>query len=154
MQYLGHIVSDKGVQTDPDKISALRKWPVLSNIRDLRSFFGFAENYRRFVCNYAQIVKPLNNLLVGHPTNKNSKKTKTAMPWIWGPEQQQAFDLIIEKLTSSPVLAYADYSKDRKENPQKLTQLSSRSHPRHLVGKKDSTKRHHHRHHKRQPGEQ
>ena len=44
--------------------------------------------------------------------------------------------------------------KSRKENPQKLTQLSSRSHPRHLVGKKDSTKRHHHRHHKRQPGEQ
>ena len=44
--------------------------------------------------------------------------------------------------------------KSRKENPQKLTQISSRSHPRHLVGKKDSTKRHHHRHHKRQPGEQ
>ena len=86
--------------------------------------------------------------------NTNSKKPITAMPWIWGPEQQQAFDLIIEKLTSPPVLAYADYSKDRKENPQKLTQLSSSSHPRHLVGKKDSTKRHHHRHHKRQPGEQ
>ena len=34
------------------------------------------------------------------------------MPWIWGPEQQQAFDLIIEKLTSPPVLAYADYSKE------------------------------------------
>ena len=42
----------------------------------------------------------------------------------------------------------------RKENLQKLTQLSSRSHPRHLVGKKDSTKRHPYRHHKRQPGEQ
>ena len=41
-----------------------------------------------------------------------------------------------------------------RKNPQKLTQLNSRSHPRHLVGKKDSTKRHHHRHHKRQPGEQ
>ena len=47
-----------------------------------------------------------------------------------------------------------DLGKSRKENPQKLTQLSSRSHPRHPVGKKDSTKRHHHRHHKRQPGEQ
>ena len=44
--------------------------------------------------------------------------------------------------------------KSRKENHQKLTQLSSRSHPRHLVGKKDSTERHHRRHHKRQPGEQ
>ena len=45
-------------------------------------------------------------------TNKKGKKTKAATPWIWGPEQQQAFDLIIEKLTSPPVLAYADYSKD------------------------------------------
>ena len=43
--------------------------------------------------------------------------------------------------------------KSRKENPQKLNQLSSRSHPT-PRGKKDSTKRHHHRHHKRQPGEQ
>ena len=44
------------------------------------------------------------------------------------------------------------YCKSRKENPQKLTQLSSRSKtPR---WEKDSTKRHHHRHHKRQPGEQ
>ena len=112
VQYLGHIVSDKGVQTDPDKIFALKKWPVPSNIRELRSFLGFAGYYRRFVCNYAQIVKPLNSLLVGHPTNKKGKKTKTAMPWIWGPEQQRAFDLIIEKLTSPPVLAYADYSKE------------------------------------------
>ena len=42
--------------------------------------------------------------------------------------------------------------KSRKKNPQKLTQLSSRSHPRHLVGKRTAQKRHHHRHHKRQPG--
>ena len=44
--------------------------------------------------------------------------------------------------------------KSRWENPQKLTQLSPRSHPRHLVGKKDSTKRRHSRHRQRQPGEQ
>ena len=44
--------------------------------------------------------------------------------------------------------------KSRKKKPQKLTQLSSRSHPRHLVGKRTAQKRHHHRHHKRQPGEQ
>ena len=44
--------------------------------------------------------------------------------------------------------------KSRKENPQKLTQLSSRSHPRHLVGKRTAQKKHHYRHHKRQPDEQ
>ena len=49
---------------------------------------------------------------------------------------------------------YTIFSENREENPQKLTQLSSRSHPGHQdPGKKDSTKRHHHRHHKRQPGE-
>ena len=72
---------------------------------DLRSFLGFAGYYRRS-------VKPLNKLLVGHPTNKKGKKTKTATPRIWGPKQQHAFDLLIEKLTLPPVLAYADHSKE------------------------------------------
>ena len=112
VQYLGHIVSDESVQTDPDKIVALKDWPAPSNIKELRSFLGFAGYYRRFVCNYSKIVKPLNNLLVGHPTNKKKgKKSKSATPWTWEPEQQTAFDTIIEKLTSLPVLAYADYSK-------------------------------------------
>ena len=112
LQYLGHIVSDKGVQTDPDKISALKDWPAPSNIKEFRSFLGFAGFYRRFVCNYSQIIKPLNSLLVGHPTNKKKgKKQKSATPWSWGPEQQTAIDTIIEKLTTPPVLAYADYSK-------------------------------------------
>ena len=50
--------------------------------------------------------------------------------------------------------ALTKLNKSRKENPQKLSQLSSRSHPRRLVGKRTAQKRHHHRHHKRQPGEQ
>ena len=112
VQYLGHIVSDKGVQTDPDKISALKDWPAPSNIKEQQSFLGFAGYYRRFVCNYSQIMKPLNSLLVGHPTNKKKgKKQKSATPWSLGPEQQTAFDTIIEKLTTPPILAYADYSK-------------------------------------------
>ena len=98
VQYLGHTVSDEGVQTDPDKIAVLKDWPAPSNIKELRSFLGFAGYYRRFVCNYSKIAKPLNSLLVGHPTNKKGKKTKSATSWIWGPEQQEAFDTIIEKL--------------------------------------------------------
>ena len=62
--------------------------------------------------NTPKLLKPLNNLLVGHLTNMKGKKTKAATPWTWGPEQQEAFDLIIEKLTSPPVLADAYYSKE------------------------------------------
>ena len=110
--YLGHIVSDAGIRTDPDKIAVLKEWQRPTNVKELRSFLGFAGYYRRFVRNYSSIVKPLNALLVRHPTNKKyKKKKKEQTPWIWGPEQQQAFDTIIEKLTSPPVLAYTDYSK-------------------------------------------
>ena len=71
----------------------------------------FCRLLQTLVCNYSKIAKSFNSLLVGHPTNKKGKKTNSATTWLWGPEQQKAFDTIIEKLTSPPVLAYADYTK-------------------------------------------
>ena len=109
VQYLGHIVSESGVKTDPDKIRALKAWPVPNSINELRSFLGFAGYYRRFVEGYAKIAKPLNDLLIGHCTNRKSKRKRSPQPFEWGEKQQIAFDLLIEKLTSPPILAYADY---------------------------------------------
>ena len=112
VQYLGHVVSESGVQTDPEKISALASWPEPDNIKSLRSFLGFTGYYRRFIKDYAKIVKPLNYLLVGHPTHTPvSKKKKVSVLWEWGETQQCAFNTIKEKLSSPPVLAYADFSK-------------------------------------------
>lgn len=105
------MVDANGVRTDPDKISVLQKWPIPKSVKDLRSFLGFAGYYRRFVKDFSRITKPLNDLLVGHPANKKGKSKKEAAPWTWGPDQQEAFEGVIEKLTSAPVLTYADYSK-------------------------------------------
>ncbi|MCG8044919.1 MAG: RNase H-like domain-containing protein [Candidatus Thiodiazotropha endolucinida] len=114
VKYLGHVVSESGVQTDPDKISALATWPEPDNVKALRSFLGFTGYYRRFIKDYARIVKPLNDLLVGHSTNdcisKKNKKKKFAS-WQWGEAQVLAFNTLKEKLSSPPVLAYADFSK-------------------------------------------
>ena len=110
VQYLGHVVSESGVQTDPEKISALASWPEPDNIKSLRSFLGFTGYYRRFIKDYAKIVKPLNDLLVGHPTHtpvSKKKRKKVSVLWEWGEAQQCAFNTI----TSPPVLAYADFSK-------------------------------------------
>jgi len=109
--YLGHLVSERGVETDPEKISALQNWPAPSSIKELRRFLGFASYFRRFVPRFAQVSKPLNDLLVGHPTNKKGKSRKSAVPWVWAEDQQEAFDQLISLLTSPPVLAYADYDK-------------------------------------------
>ena len=51
------------------------------------------------------------HLLVGHSTNKKVRSSKSAVPWRWVPCQQEAFDTVIDKLTSSPILTFADYSK-------------------------------------------
>ena len=60
---------------------------------------------------YARIVKPLNDILIGHPTNLSpeSKKKKKKVPWQWGPLQQNTFDALKEKLSTPPVLAYPDF---------------------------------------------
>ena len=85
VSYLGHVVSANGVETDPEKIKALSEWPVPHNVKTLRSFLGFTGYYRRYVKDYARIVKPLNDLLIGHPTNKQAvaemkKKKKIVLP--------------------------------------------------------------------------
>lgn len=75
--YLGHVVSSDGMETDPDKISTLTSWPVPQNLKELRSFLGFAGYYCRFVEGFSSVVKPLNDLTAGYPPyQKNSKQMK------------------------------------------------------------------------------
>ena len=109
--YLGHVVSEAGIQADPEKIEAVKNWPIPQNTKDVRKFLGFTGYYRRFVKGYASIARPLNDLLIGHSTNHAAKKksSEKATPFRWGEKQQQSFEEIISKLTNPPVLAYADY---------------------------------------------
>lgn len=75
MCYLGHVVSEHGVETDPEKISALKSWPVPQTLKELRTFHGFAGYYRRFNNDYAAIAKPLNDRTKGYiSTLKRSSK--------------------------------------------------------------------------------
>ena len=67
--YLGHVISEAGVHTDPEKIEVVKNWKPPTNVTDLRRFLGFAGYYRRFVKNFSQIASPLYSLLQGHDTN-------------------------------------------------------------------------------------
>ena len=103
--YLGHVVSEYGIKTDPDKIKALKSWPTPKSIKDVRKFLGFAGYYRRFCKGFSAIVRPLNDLLIGQPTKKPTKK----IPFKWVEPQQNAFKTIIDCLSNPPILGYADY---------------------------------------------
>jgi hypothetical protein len=108
IRYLGHVVTPDGIHCDPEKTEVLKSWKQPSNTKELRQFLGFSGFYRKFVQDYASIAQPLTKLLEG----KKQKKRYIASSTIpWGDEQQSAFELLIDRLSSPPILAFPDFSR-------------------------------------------
>ena len=93
VKFLGSVISAKGIEPYPDKFTAILDWPVTQNLTELRAFVGLASYYRRHVEGFSDIAKPLSEL------------TKKNQPFVWGLEQQNAFDILKDRLIHHPVLA-------------------------------------------------
>ena len=121
VKHLGHIVSEHGIAPDPDKTESLVTWPRPHTVKEVKQFLGFCGYYRRFIKDFSKIVKPLNDLTAGYVPMKTRKKCgiknrenvlnlNSSVEHLWSPECQEAFDTMIKRLTSPPVLGFADMS--------------------------------------------
>lgn len=99
VKYLGYVIGDGGISTDPEKVSAIRNWPTPKNVKQVRGFLGIAGWYRRFIENFSSVVFPITETL-------SSKKK-----FSWTPDAHRAFEQIKTLLSSSPVLINPDFSK-------------------------------------------
>lgn len=61
--YLGHLITDKGIQPDPKKVECVQKFPIPQNTKHIKTFLGLAGYYRRFISHFSLTSKPLNQLL-------------------------------------------------------------------------------------------
>ena len=79
INYLGHVVSNEGVSTDPEKIKAVTEWPQPTTVTEVRSFLGFVSYYRRFIPNFSKAAKPLNKLLQNLEGTPRQKKNSSRL---------------------------------------------------------------------------
>nr|GEY96060.1 putative reverse transcriptase domain-containing protein [Tanacetum cinerariifolium] len=91
---------NRGVHVDPSKVEAIKSWTASKSPTEVRQFLGLAGYYRRFIESFSLIAKLLTKL---------TQKNKT---YEWGEEEEEAFQLLKDKLCSAPILALPEESKD------------------------------------------
>lgn len=99
VRYLGHIIGDGGIRTDPEKVSAITQFPIPKSLRSLRRFMGMCGWYRKFVPNFATLASPLTDLMT---TKRRFSLTENAI---------KAFEELKSHLTKAPVLSSPDFAK-------------------------------------------
>ncbi|PIK36703.1 putative transposon Ty3-I Gag-Pol polyprotein [Apostichopus japonicus] len=107
VRHLGHVVNEKGINVDPDKVERIVNWPTPKTASELISFLGLASYYRRFVPGFAALSGPL-HAMTGSSKGKAGKHTSKP-PFEWTSEAEESFSKLKGLLSSAPVLAYPEF---------------------------------------------
>jgi hypothetical protein len=99
ISFLGHLVSPAGVGTDPERTRAIREFPNTRDISGISHFICMVNFYHKFIPRPADVAAPPNAL------------RKKGVKYVWGKEQQEAFEALKRTISQPPMLRIADFSK-------------------------------------------
>nr|GEW85119.1 putative reverse transcriptase domain-containing protein [Tanacetum cinerariifolium] len=100
VQFLSHVIDSRGIHVDPAKIESIKDWASPKTPTDIRQFLGLAGYYRRFIEGFSKIAKSM------------MKLTQKGIKFYWGEKEENAFQLIKQKLFNAPILALPEGSED------------------------------------------
>ncbi|GJR19767.1 putative reverse transcriptase domain-containing protein [Tanacetum coccineum] len=100
VQFLGHVIDSRGIHVDPAKIESIKDWASPKTPTEICQFLGLAGYYRRFIEGFLKIAKSM------------TKLTQKGVKFDWGEKEENAFQLIKQKLCSAPILALPEGSED------------------------------------------
>ena len=92
VKFLGFIISDQGIEMDPEKVKSIVEWPTPTNKKEVQSFLGFANFYRKFIHGYSKTAAPLTGL------------TRNEVPFAWSKEAEASFRALQKQFASGPML--------------------------------------------------
>src|SRR6266542_3526234 len=99
LKFVGHLVERNGIRPDPQNVKKIKNAEVSKNTTELRRFLGMAQYYRQYINRYADLAGLLYDML------------KESGPAVWGQAQQEAFNIIKNKLATEPIRAHPDFNK-------------------------------------------
>jgi Reverse transcriptase (RNA-dependent DNA polymerase) len=99
IEYLGVVISQDSIMMDPVKVTRVSEWPVPTTKKEVQSFLGFVNSYRRFIEGFSHLTRPLFDL------------TKNKSIFHWSSDEQTAFSALKQRITSAPILALSNNSK-------------------------------------------
>ncbi|GJX56431.1 putative reverse transcriptase domain-containing protein [Tanacetum coccineum] len=100
VRFLLTVIDSRGIHVDPAKIESIKDWASPKTPTEIRQFLGLAGYYRRFIEGFSKIAKSM------------TKLTQKGIKFDWGEKEENAFQLIKQKLCSAPILALPEGSED------------------------------------------
>uniref|UniRef100_A0A8C6NS12 Gypsy retrotransposon integrase-like protein 1 n=1 Tax=Nothobranchius furzeri TaxID=105023 RepID=A0A8C6NS12_NOTFU len=100
--FLGFTISSRGLKMDTQKVQAVAQWPLPTTLKQLQSFLGFSNFYRRFIRNFSSLAAPLTSL---------TKATNQPRPFRLTPEAVCAFHDLVGRFVKEPILLHPDLTR-------------------------------------------